>query len=118
MTEKQIFRDLREFLTLVEDAGELKTLDGIGWDKEMGAITEMVYREKLGKAESFIASPVAADGKIYVVNDLGLVYIIKAGKEFELIDTIPLNDVCMAVPAITENMIFFRTEKSIIAIGN
>ncbi len=46
MAQHKKFRDLREFLTLVEAAGELKTLDGIGWDKEMGAITEMVYREK------------------------------------------------------------------------
>ena len=48
---------------------------------------EQIYREKVGKAESFIASPVAADGKLYIVNDLGLVYIIKAGKEFEVIKT-------------------------------
>ena len=76
-----------------------------------------LYREKLGKAESFIATPVAADGKIYIVNDLGLVYIVKAGKEFEVIKSIPLNDVCMVVPAITDGIIYFRTQSKLIAVG-
>ncbi|MDX2414209.1 MAG: PQQ-binding-like beta-propeller repeat protein, partial [Bacteroidales bacterium] len=78
---------------------------------------EQIYREKLGKAESFIASPVAADGKIYIVNDLGMVYIVGAGKDYKLIESIPLNDVSMVVPAITDGMIIFRTQKSLIAIG-
>jgi 4-hydroxy-3-polyprenylbenzoate decarboxylase len=44
---KQIrYKDLREFLSLVDAMGELKTIRGAGWNKEMGAITEMVYREK------------------------------------------------------------------------
>ena len=41
-----IFNDLREFLVQADSMGELKTLSNLHWDKEMGAITEMVYREK------------------------------------------------------------------------
>jgi outer membrane protein assembly factor BamB len=78
---------------------------------------EQIYREKLGKAESFIASPVAADGRLYIVNDLGLVYIIASGKEFELLKTIPLDDICMVVPAITDGLIVFRTQNQLIAVG-
>jgi UbiD family decarboxylase len=37
-----IFQDLREFLTAVEDLGELRRLHGAHWDVEIGAITEVV----------------------------------------------------------------------------
>jgi len=40
------YNDLREFLSHVDSMGELKTISNVHWDKEMGAITEMVYREK------------------------------------------------------------------------
>lgn len=46
MKKRLMYRDLREFLSLVESIGELKTISKVHWDKEMGAITEMVYREK------------------------------------------------------------------------
>jgi outer membrane protein assembly factor BamB len=79
---------------------------------------EQVYREKLGKAESFISSPVASDGLLYIPNDMGMVYIIKAGKSFEILDEVPLGDICMTVPAITDDMIVFRTMKYLIGVGN
>ena len=40
------YHDLREFLSLVDAMGELKTISGAGWDREMGAVTEIVYRER------------------------------------------------------------------------
>jgi len=40
------YRDLREFLSLVESMGELKRISHVHWDKEMGAITEIIYRDK------------------------------------------------------------------------
>jgi outer membrane protein assembly factor BamB len=78
---------------------------------------EEIYKEKLGKAESFTASPVASDGKIYIPNDNGKVYVIKAGEEFEILETNELEDICMVTPTITKGMIFFRTQNSIIAVG-
>ena len=41
-----LYSDLRDFLSHVDDMGELKTIGNLHWDKEMGAVTEMVYREK------------------------------------------------------------------------
>ncbi|MFH1489968.1 MAG: UbiD family decarboxylase [Pseudomonadota bacterium] len=46
MERKVPYKDLRDFLSLVEAMGELKKISGVHWDKEMGAITEIVYREK------------------------------------------------------------------------
>jgi outer membrane protein assembly factor BamB len=76
-----------------------------------------IYNGKLGKAKSFIASPVASDGKIYIVDEEGTVYIIKDGDTFSQIAEIPMNDICMSSPAITDGMIIFRTQKYLIGVG-
>jgi outer membrane protein assembly factor BamB len=78
---------------------------------------EQIYDEKLGRARSFTASMVAADGRLYAVSDDGLVYIIGAGKNFEVLGSQDLKDICMVTPAITDNIIFFRTQKHLIAAG-
>ena len=41
---RMVQTDLRDFLAEVEAAGELKTVQGAHWDKEMGAVTEVLYR--------------------------------------------------------------------------
>ncbi len=76
-----------------------------------------IYNAKLGKTKSFIASPVASDGKIYIVDEEGTVYIIQDGDSFNLLAEIPLNDICLTAPAITDGMIIFRTQKYLIAAG-
>ncbi len=76
-----------------------------------------IYNIKLGKTRSFIASPVASDGKIYVVDEEGTVYIVQDSDNFKLLAEIPLNDICMTAPAITDGMIIFRTQKYLIAAG-
>ncbi len=83
-------------------------------DPETG---KMVYRAKLGKARSFVASPVAADGRLYIVDESGTVFIIKDGDKFSELAEIPLNDICLTAPAITDGMIIFRTQHSLIAVG-
>jgi outer membrane protein assembly factor BamB len=76
-----------------------------------------IYNAKLGKTKSFIASPVASDGKIYIVDEEGTVYIVEDGNEFKLLAEIPMNDICLTAPAITDGMIIFRTQKYLIAVG-
>ena len=46
--------DLRAFLAEVEKGGELKTVTGAHWDKEMGAVTEVLYRELVDKAPALL----------------------------------------------------------------
>ncbi|MFC1962478.1 hypothetical protein ACFLWB_00520 [Chloroflexota bacterium] len=40
------FRDLREYLEALEEAGELKVIEGVDWDLEIGAIAELVGEKK------------------------------------------------------------------------
>ena len=76
-----------------------------------------IYNAKLGSARSFIASPVASDGRIYTADEEGTVYIIRDGDTFELLAEIPMKDICMTAPAITDGMIFFRTQNNLYAVG-
>lgn len=39
------YRDLREWITQVNELGELKTVEGADWDLEIGAIIEMARKE-------------------------------------------------------------------------
>ena len=78
---------------------------------------EKIYKEKLGETNSFTGSPVASDGKIFFTDDDGKVFIFKAGASFKLIAKNTLDDICMTTPAITDNIMFFRTKKYLIAIS-
>jgi outer membrane protein assembly factor BamB len=78
---------------------------------------KVLYNAKLGNSQSFIASPVASDGKIFIVDEQGTVYIIKDGDSFKQLAEIPMYEVCLTAPAITDGIIFFRTQKYLIAVG-
>ncbi len=78
---------------------------------------ELVYKENVGDMASFSASGVAADGKLYFPSEQGDIYVVKAGPEFELLSTNPMNDICMATPAISEGVLFFRTHHYLIAVS-
>jgi outer membrane protein assembly factor BamB len=96
-------------------------LYNIGWNGSVSCLDPFtgneIYNAKLGKAKSFVASPVASDGKIYLVDEEGTIYIIKDGDKFVQIAEIPMNDNCLTAPAITDGIIYFRTQKYLVAVG-
>lgn len=73
------------------------------------------YKKDFGKA--FSASGVASNDKLYFPAETGEIYVIQAGPEYKLLAENNMDDVCMATPAITDGMIIFRTQHSMIAIG-
>jgi outer membrane protein assembly factor BamB len=96
-------------------------LYNIGWNGTVScmdpATGNEIYNGKLGKARSFYSSPVASDGKIYITDEQGTVYIFQDGTEFKLLAEINLNDPSMTAAAITDGVIFFRTQHYLIAVG-
>jgi outer membrane protein assembly factor BamB len=71
---------------------------------------ERIYQERVaGQSNAFTASPVAADGKLYLAGEDGDFFVVKAGPKCELIATKPMGEVMMATPAISDEMIFVRT---------
>jgi len=79
---------------------------------------ERMYQTRLGSGTSgFTASPVAGDGKIYFTSEDGDVFVVKAGPAFALAATNPMGDVCMASPAVSQGVIFFRTKSQVVAVA-
>ena len=63
------------------------------------------------------ASPVYADGKIFLSGRNGVVSVCKPGKEFELISQNSLEEPLSASPAIAGKRIYLRTFNALYAIG-
>jgi outer membrane protein assembly factor BamB/ankyrin repeat protein len=76
-----------------------------------------IYKERLGGARAYTASILAADGKLYFTAEEGEVRVVKAGPTFELLAVNVMADVCMATPAISDGMIFVRTQHFMYGIG-
>ena len=80
---------------------------------------ERVYQQRIGTGQtSFIASLIAADGKVYLTGEEGDVFVFKAGRAFEMLATNPLGESTFATPAASEGILYFRTSKHLVAIGN
>jgi outer membrane protein assembly factor BamB len=76
-----------------------------------------IYRQRLGSSDGHSASPVAADGKLYFTSEDGDIYVVKAGPTFELLAVNKMADPCLATPAISDGMIFVRTQHFLFGIG-
>jgi outer membrane protein assembly factor BamB len=77
-----------------------------------------VYRERLSVVGSgFSASPVAADGKIYLSNEDGEMLVVEAGPVFKLIGTNSMGEMLMATPALSEGVMYVRGPSTLFAIG-
>lgn len=78
---------------------------------------EVIYKERIPEAMGITSSGVASGGKLYYSIEQGDVVVVKAGPEFEILSRNPLDDLLMASPAISENMIFFRTQHYLVGVG-
>ena len=76
---------------------------------------ELIYQQRL--PTSFSASPVAADGKLYLASEDGDVFVVKAGRQYELLSKNVMGQPLMATPALTQGMLILRGDKAIYAIG-
>jgi outer membrane protein assembly factor BamB len=85
-------------------------------DKGVGTCLEAktgaaVWSQRLGG--NFSSSPMFADGRIYVGNRDGDTFVIKPGRDFELIATNHLDGGIFATPVAVGRAIFLRTEHAL-----
>jgi outer membrane protein assembly factor BamB len=84
------------------------------WDLRTG---EKKYEERLpGVTAGFSASPVAADGRLYLASEDGDVHVVRLGPKFEVIATNPMGQPLMATPAIAGGMLIVRGERDLFAV--
>jgi outer membrane protein assembly factor BamB len=77
-----------------------------------------IYKERVGTgSDSFTASPVAADGRIYLTSEQGQIRVVKAGAAFELLAVNTMDDYVMATPAISNGSLIVRSQHFLTALG-
>jgi outer membrane protein assembly factor BamB len=89
---------------------------------EVGVVTcadartgERVWRHRLGGV--FFASPVAGDGKIYLVSETGETFVLRAGRTPEVLAENDLGERFIASPAIAQGRLFLRSDRTLFAVG-
>jgi hypothetical protein len=84
---------------------------------------DVVYGPERLPPGTYSASPVLADGKIYVTTEAeGLTSVFKAGPKFELLSSNSLGDgcspYCLSSVAISDGQLFIRSSSHLWAIGD
>jgi outer membrane protein assembly factor BamB len=75
----------------------------------------VVYQQRL--PTSLSASPVAADGRLYLASEDGDVFVVKAGRQYELLSRNTMGQALMATPALSQGMLIVRGEHAIYPHG-
>lgn len=96
-------------LYLLQNNGRLTAYDA--------ATGEEIYRHRVGSAESFSSSPIAADGRLLFTSEDGSTFVVRAGRTFELLETNELGEIVMATPAISDGILLIRSDKHLWALG-
>jgi outer membrane protein assembly factor BamB len=76
---------------------------------------ERVHQERVGGV--YTASPVAADGKVYLVSEDGETIVLSAGRTPAVVARNRLSARQLASPAIAGGRLFIRADNTLFAIG-
>ena len=82
---------------------------------------EKVWDQRLkgpGAKTGTWSSLLVADGKIYVPNQSGDVFVLRAGPKFDLLATNSVNEPTNASLAVSDGDLFFRTDKGLWCLAN
>jgi hypothetical protein len=92
----------RDVVYMLNDNGVLTTLE---------AATGKLLRQGRvrGEAANYYASPVAGDGKIFIASHKGVVAVLRAGGQQELLAANGLDEEIFATPAIANGRLYVRT---------
>ena len=69
------------------------------------------------RRDRITASPLANDGRIYLVDQNGLTVVVEAGPELHVIGRNELNEMCWSSPAVAGDNLLIRTVDALYCIG-
>lgn len=78
---------------------------------------ELVYSGRTGAMGYYYSSPVAADNKIYLASEEGVVVVLDGGEELKVLARNKIDGQILATPAIVDGKIYVRTEDRLYAFG-
>ena len=96
-----------KFFYMISDKGWLSCFDA-----QTGKRT---FIEQLGTFHS--ASPVLADGHVYITDEDGMTHVLKGDGKFKVVSRNPLGENCSCSPAIAHGQIFIRTWDHLVCVG-
>jgi outer membrane protein assembly factor BamB len=101
-------------------AGQLFVVKRGGLSSSFDAATgkERWKLARIGNIGEYFASPVAADGKIYVPGENGFIVVISQGPKLEILAKNDMGEPCIATPAIADGRLFIRTRESLYCISD
>jgi outer membrane protein assembly factor BamB len=95
---------------MINDGGILTTLDpATGTVLKQGRLRAAV--------DQYFASPVSADGKVFFASKTGILSVLKAGGEQEVLAVNDLDEEVVATPAIADGRLYLRTASSLYCFG-
>ncbi len=66
-----------------------------------------------GAISGYSASPVAADGKVFLASEEGKIAVLRAAREWEVLAVNDLGESCYATPALSGGRIYLRTSEAL-----
>jgi outer membrane protein assembly factor BamB len=93
----------------LKDGGFLACLDGTNG--------ELIKRDRVSGQGSYYSSPVAGDGKIYVVDERGRLSVVRAGRDWSVLSSSDFEEDTYATPAIADGRIYVRTAGHLYCFG-
>jgi len=101
----------RDVMYLMKEGGIVSSLDpASGQILKQGRTPDAL--------EEYYASPVAADGKVFLVSASGKVTVLKAGAQWEILAMNDLDEEVWATPAIAGNNLYIRTRNALYSFGS
>jgi outer membrane protein assembly factor BamB len=81
------------------------------------ATGKRAFRGRVGSGGAFSASPVGADGRLYVASEDGEIYVVAAAPGLTQIAKNDMKEAIMATPAVSDGLIVVRTLGHLYGIG-
>jgi outer membrane protein assembly factor BamB len=100
----------RGVLFMVNDSGILLAID-----PSNGSVLKQGRLK--GAIDKYFASPVGADGKVFLVSQDGTVSVVDAKADWEILSVNSLDDEVFATPAIADGRIYVRTKSALYCFG-
>jgi len=100
----------RGVLFMVNDSGILTSF--------RPATGEVVKQDRLkGAIDKYFASPVGADGKVWLISQDGTVSVVSATENWEVLAVNALGEEVFATPAIADSRLYIRTQNTFYCFG-
>ncbi|MBP90256.1 MAG: pyrrolo-quinoline quinone [Planctomycetaceae bacterium] len=94
-----------DVMYMVKDSGVISSLDA--------TTGELLKQGRARGRGNYYASLVAGDGKVYLASERGVITVLKAGREWEILSSYDFGERIMATPVAADGKLFVRTDEAL-----